>query len=180
MSVCPVCGCKTDELDFVLCTIEKNEEMVCSFCEKQIKKLYADEVPATAQIRWLNSVIEKDVSTRPQNVVAALKSMQVKFAPKAQEEIKPSTSGNQLADIKRDVNIPSAFNNGTSNISIDQYNNLVARLEKLEKSFNKYRKAQLMKTVMELGIPVILAIIIAIIFFSSGLFDSLSMLTSMV
>jgi hypothetical protein len=106
--------------------------------------------------------------------------MQVKFAPKAQEEIKPSTSGNQLADIKRDVNIPPAFNNGTSNISIDQYNNLVARLEKLEKSFNKYRKAQLMKTVMELGIPVILAIIIAIIFFSSGLFDSLSMLTSMV
>ena len=40
MSVCPVCGCKTDELDFVLCTIEKNEEMVCSFCEKQIKKFY--------------------------------------------------------------------------------------------------------------------------------------------
>ena len=57
MSVCPVCGCKTDELDFVLCTIEKNEEMVCSFCEKQIKKLYSDPTPATAQVRWLSSVL---------------------------------------------------------------------------------------------------------------------------
>ena len=86
----------------------------------------------------------------------------------------------QLIDIKRDINIPPSFSNGTSSISMDQYNNLVKRLENLEKSFAKYKKAQLIKMIVELGVPVILSIIIAIIFFASGLFDSLSMLTSMV
>lgn len=177
MSICPVCGCKTDELDFVLCTIEKNEEMVCSFCEKQIKKLYSDEEPGAAQIRWLTSVIDKDVPARDQNVLSALCAMKNKFAPE-KAEVKAPDMINQFADIKRDVNIPQTQTKGTSEISVEQYNSLVNRLEKLEKSFAKYKKAQLMKMVIELLVPVVMAIIIAIIFFSSGLFDLLSTLSS--
>lgn len=179
MSVCPVCGCKTDELDFVLCTIEKNEEMVCSFCEKQIKKLYSDSTPATAQVRWLSSVVEKEVSSRPQNIAIALNEMQRKFAPVESEKPISSEIEQQFTNIKKDISAPSTFSSGAPNISAEQYNNLVKRLEKLEDSFAKYKKAQLIKVIMELGFPVILAIIIAIIFFSSGLYDSLSMLTSM-
>lgn len=178
MSVCPVCGCKTDELDFVLCTLENNEEMVCSFCEKQIKKLYTDEEPAIAQVRWLNSVVEKEVPTREENILTALKTMQQKFAQDQQEEISAFSVENRLADTKRDVNVPPSFSNGSANITVDQYNNLVKRLEKLEKSFAKYKKAQLMKTVCELLVPVVLAIIIAIVFFASGLYDTLSLFTN--
>jgi hypothetical protein len=179
MSVCPVCGCKTDELDFVLCTIENNEEMVCSFCEKQIKKLYSDETPATAQVRWLSSVVEKEVPSRPQNITVALSAMQIKFVSEEQETVKPSTIENQFADIKNDVNIPPiSSNKGAQNISIDQYNALIKRVEALEKSISAFKKAQLMKTVIELGVPVVLAIIIAIVFFASGLYDSLSQLMS--
>ena len=179
MSVCPVCGCKTDELDFVLCTLEKNEEMVCSFCEKQIKKLYSDEVPATAQVRWLSSVVEKDVPSRPQNIMVALSAMQSKFAPVASEKPTSSSIESQFVNIKRDINVPPTVTNGVQGISVDQYNNLVKRLEALEGSFAKYKKAQLVKMVAELGIPIVLAIIIAIIFFASGLYESLSMITSM-
>ena len=179
MSVCPVCGCKTDELDFVLCTIEKNEEMVCSFCEKQIKKLYSDPTPATAQVRWLSSVLEKEVPSRPQNISVALNDMKNKFASESQETVSVGAIESQFNSIRRDVNTQQNLSNGSPSISVDQYNNLLKRLEKLEGDFSKYKKSQLIKTVIELGLPVVMAIIIAIVFFASGLYDSLSSIMSM-
>ena len=179
MSVCPVCGCKTDELDFVLCTIEKNEEMVCSFCEKQIKKLYSDPTPATAQVRWLSSVLEKEVPSRPQNISVALNDMKNKFAPELNETVSAGAIESQFNSIRRDVNTQQNLSNGSPSISVDQYNNLLKRLEKLEGDFSKYKKSQLIKMVIELGLPVVMAIIIAIVFFASGLYDSLSSIMSM-
>lgn len=178
MSVCPVCGCKTDELDFVLCTIEKNEEMVCSFCEKQIKKLYSDETPSTAQVRWLSSVLEKEVPSRPQNISVALNAMKSKFAPETNEAVSTGAIESQFNSIRRDVNAPSNLSSGAPSISVDQYNNLLKRLEKLEGDFSKYKKSQLIKMVIELGLPVVLVIVLAIIFFASGLYESLSQLLS--
>ena len=178
MSVCPVCGCKTDELDFVLCTIEKNEEMVCSFCEKQIKKFYSDETPATAQVRWLSSVLEKEVPSRPQNISVALNAMKSKFAPETNEAVSTGAIESQFNSIRRDVNVPANLSSGTPSISVDQYNNLLKRLEKLEGDFSKYKKGQLIKMVIELGLPVVLVIVLAIIFFASGLYESLSQLLS--
>lgn len=180
MSICPVCGCKTDELDFVLCTIEKNEEMVCSFCEKQIKKLYNDNTPALTQIRWLNSVIEKEVPSRPANIMSALNDIKAKFSSDDTENSPISSTDNQLRNSKRDVTIPAESRNGASDISVEQYNALLKRVDALEKSLANMKKAQLMKTVIELGVPVVLAIIIAIVFFASGLYESLSALLSIV
>lgn len=179
MSVCPVCGCKTDELDFVLCTIEKNEEMVCSFCEKQIKKLYSDPTPATAQVRWLSSVLEKEVPSRPQNISVVLNAMKSKFAPETNETVSERAIESQVNSIRRDVNTPINPSNVAPNISVDQYNNLLKRLEKLEGDFSKYKKSQLIKMIIELGLPVVMLILLAIIFFASGLYDSLSQLISM-
>lgn len=179
MSICPVCGCKTDELDFVLCTIEKNEEMVCSFCEKQIKKLYNDNTPALTQIRWLNSVIEKEVPSRPANILSALNDIKAKYSSGNEEKPTVSSVGKQVTNIKRDIASPES-QSGAPEITVDQYNALNKRIDALEKSLSGMKKAQLMKTIIELGVPVVIAIIIAIVFFASGLYESLSALLSIV
>jgi hypothetical protein len=152
--------------------------MVCSFCEKQIKKLYSDETPSTAQVRWLSSVLEKEVPSRPQNISVALNAMKSKFAPETNEAVSTGAIESQFNSIRRDVNVPSNLSSGAPSISVDQYNNLLKRLEKLEGDFSKYKKSQLIKMVIELGLPVVLVIVLAIIFFASGLYESLSQLLS--
>lgn len=177
MAVCPVCGCKTDELDFVLCKIEDTEVKVCSFCDKQIKKINTDEVTAPAQVRWLESVVSKDIEREP-GVREAIDSLKRKYLPEAEEKAEaPATIANQVAEIKREINVSPSQAGGSANISVEQYNSLVKRLEKLEGSFNKYKKAQLIKMIIELSVPVIMVFALLIIFFSSGLYDLLSTLT---
>lgn len=173
MAVCPLCGCKTDELDFVLCKIEGTEAKVCSFCDKQIKKIDADENIATAQLRWLESIVSKDIE-REKNIADAVNSLKSKYIGENETEEEPAVKGNQFAEIKKEIITPQSKAGGTANISQEQYNNLVKRLEKLEASFAKYKKAQLVKLVLELGLPVVMVIVILIILLSSGLFDMLA------
>ncbi|MBE6748410.1 MAG: hypothetical protein E7557_04175 [Ruminococcaceae bacterium] len=175
MAVCPVCGCKTDELDFVLSKIEDTEVKVCSFCDKQIKKINTDEVTAPAQVRWLESVASKDIPREPQ-IAKVIDSLKSKYLPESEKSEAPAAIANQFAEIKREVNIPQSQAGGSANISVDQYNSLVKRLEKIENSFKKYKKAQLIKMIIELSVPVIMVFVLLIIFFSSGLYDLLSTL----
>ncbi len=175
MAVCPLCGCKTDELDFVLCKIENTEAKVCSFCDKQIKKIDTDENIASAQLRWLESIASKDIE-RENNITDAINSLKAKYLKENEKEEVLTTMGNQFAEIKRDL--PPVTANGTVNISPEQFNNLVKRLEKLENSFAKYKKAQLIKMIIELGVPVVLIIVILIVLLSTGVFDMLSNLTN--
>ena len=177
MAVCPVCGCKTDELDFVSCKIEDTEVKVCSFCDKQIKKINTDEVTAPAQLRWLESVVSKDIE-RESGVWEAIDSLKRKYLPEPEEKAgAPAAIDNQVAEIKREINVSPSQAGGSANISVEQYNSLVKRLEKLEGSFNKYKKAQLIKMIIELSVPVIMVFALLIIFFSSGLYDLISTLT---
>ena len=175
MAVCPLCGCKTDELDFVLCKIEGTEAKVCSFCDKQIKKIDNDENIATAQLRWLESIVSKDI-VREKNVSDAINSLKLKYLKESEAEEVSATTGNQFAEIKKEVS--QGTTSGTANISPEQYDNLVKRLEKLENSFAKYKKAQLIKMIMELGVPVILFIVILIVLLSTGVFDMFSNLAN--
>lgn len=171
MAVCPICGCKTDELDFVLCKIEDTEAKVCSFCDKQIKKIDTDENIASAQLRWLESIASKDIE-REKNITDAIDSLKSKYLKESEVQENPVTMGNQFAEIRKDL--PPVMANGTVNISPEQFNNLVKRLEKLEDSFAKYKKAQLIKMIIELGVPVVLVIVILIVLLSTGVFDMLS------
>ena len=171
MAVCPICGCKTDELDFVLCKIEDTEAKVCSFCDKQIKKIDTDENIASAQLRWLESIASKDIE-REKNITDAIDSLKSKYLKESEVQENPVTMGNQFAEIRKDL--PPVMANGTVNISLEQFNNLVKRLEKLEDSFAKYKKAQLIKMIIELGVPVVLVIVILIVLLSTGVFDMLS------
>ena len=172
MAVSPLCGCKTDELDFVLCKIEDTEAKVCSFCDKQINKINTDEKQASAQLRWLESILSKDV-VREQNVVAAINSLKKKYLPEDESQPVLPPDGNQFSDFKRDVKLPTSAN-GNVTITVEQYNKLVERLDNLESSFSKYKKAQLIKMIIELGVPVIMVIIILIVLLSSGIFDIFS------
>ncbi len=176
MAVCPLCGCKTDELDFVLCKIENTEAKVCSFCDKQIKKIDTDENIASAQLRWLESIASKDIE-REKDITDAINSLKSKYLKESEKEV-PATMGNQFAEIRRDL--PPVTANGTVNISPEQFNSLVKRLEKLEKSFAKYQKAQLIKMIIELGVPVVLVIVILIVLLSTGVFDMLSNLSNFI
>ena len=169
MAVCPLCGCKTDELDFVLCKIEDTETKVCSFCDKQIKKINADKEIAPAQLRWLESIASKDVE-REQNVLVAINSLKLKHLKESNPENITAPVINQFTDFKQDIKFPT-IPNGNTTITIDQYNKLVERLDKLENSFKKYKKAQLIKMIIELGAPVVMVIILLIILLSSGIFD---------
>ncbi len=175
MAVCPLCGCKTDELDFVLCKIENTEAKVCSFCDKQIKKIDTDENIASAQLRWLESITSKDIE-REKDITDAIDALKSKYLKESEKVEVPATMGNQFAEVRRDL--PPVTANGTVNISPEQFNNLVKRLEKLENSFAKYKKAQLIKMIIELGVPVVLVIVILIVLLSTGVLDMLSNLTN--
>ena len=100
MAVCPFCGCKTDELDFVLCKVENTEAKVCSFCDKQIKKIDTDENIATAQLRWLESIVSKDI-VRDKNITDAINSLKSKYLEETKAEEIPATFDNQFAEIKK-------------------------------------------------------------------------------
>jgi len=171
MAVCPLCGCKTDELDFVLCKIENTEAKVCSFCDKQIKKIDTDENIASAQLRWLESIASKDIE-REKDITDAIDSLKSKYLKENEKEEVFAAMENKFAEVRRDL--PPVMANGTVNISPEQFNNLVKRLEKLEDSFAKYKKAQLIKMIIELGVPVVLVIVILIVLLSTGFFDILS------
>lgn len=181
MGVCPVCGCKTDELDFIAFKIDSAEEKICTFCEKQLKKFDTSDEPGLAATRWLDSVVEKEIPTRSADISNYLNALNKKFGTPVAEAPPVQALGNQVATIKRDLNsFPNSnAQQGASPVNASQYDELSKRLTALEQSFAKYKKAQLMKTIFELLMPVILIILILIIFFSSGLYDSFSMLMNL-
>lgn len=171
MAVCQICGCKTDDLDFVESKVGALNKKVCSFCDRQLKSLCGDEI-GEAQLNWLKAVVNKDVSEREAEVLDALKAIldkqgvQVNAEPVvsgAQGEIKQYKANKGLVkndDVNKDAAIAE----------------LTERVDKLEKALIAMKRAQLIKTICEIAVPVILAIIILIIIFSSDFYDQLSYL----
>ncbi len=163
MAVCPVCGCKTDELDFVKGSVNGVEKDVCSFCDRQLKALSTDEVNPSA-VRWLTNVFNKEVQ-RDEETVNALKALYEKHNISQQ----PSTETAQ--QVIRQVPKPAI-----AKISADDFDDkdkviaqLVKRVEKLEKDLVQMKRRQMIKTIIELGVPVVMLILLIIIFFASGL-----------
>ncbi len=168
MAVCPVCGCKTDALDFVNGSIGGLQKSVCSFCDRQLKAFDSDEV-SDAQLKWLKAVITKDVPERDDTVSDALKSIYEK-------------TGSIIEDVSVVDEVPEqkAYNatpkktvvvNNEKELLIAE---LSARVDSLEKTVIDMKRRQLIKTICEIAIPVILGIIVMIVFFSSGFYRTLS------
>lgn len=163
MALCPICGCKTDELDFVTDIIAGSEVKMCSFCQRQISAFEEGKEPGDGHIRWLSSVAEKAVPERSGEIDKYLGELNRRFVPGEMTEtvVKPSRTA------------PVMTNAATTDRSQAE---LLERIEALETELRAFKKSILIKSILEVCIPIILAIILVLIFISSDLFDSLSQL----
>ncbi len=168
MAVCEICGCKTDELDFVTGNLNGAEKRMCSFCKKQLSGF--SENPGEAQLRWLSAVLSKEVPSRSEATAAALNELAQKSGASASNEVKTS-------DLNGEFDFKASSKGGTVTTDVDKDRlilELLGRVEKLEKALILMKRKQIIKTIIEIIVPIILGILILIVFFSSGLFDTLS------
>ena len=176
---CPVCGCKTDGLDFVDYSLKGGKAVrVCGFCSKQMTHLNnslaadapADEKTAGA-LRWLDSVIAKEVADREPAVNEELEALSASFGRKAQEQapVHAQASGGRQAAVIPPV---QKSRQPVSTAELEE------RIDKLEKSFKSFKRNLFLFSLLEVLVPVLILVIIAIIFFKSDLWDSFVALTS--
>lgn len=170
MAICPVCGCKTDALDFVKGRVGECEADICSFCDKQIKGLSDVAEVTPAQARWLTAVLTKDAAGRSVELYNELKAIgekcQLPLFNKAEEKPEPQ-------QIKTAAKVNAPANADVKDEVIAQLNERIAALEKQLKAM---KRNMLIKSIMEICIPIILGILILIVFFASGLYDTLASL----
>lgn len=163
MAVCPICGCKTEELDFVQRKLSDADCRVCSFCDRQLRAFDTENEPTEAQLRWLTAVIGKDVPERAEAVSEALKQIRSRFCVAEPEQ--PATPVKQKINV---VQQASAVKNGSEENVIAELQN---RITALENEIRTMKRKQMIKTIVELGAPFVLLILLIIVFLSSGIID---------
>lgn len=162
MALCPICGCKTDALDFVTDKVAGAEIKMCSFCQRQIHAFDEGKEPGDGHIRWLSSVADKDVPDRSDDVNKYL------------AELKERHVTEELAE---SAVVPKGVVTEKPRVAPDaSYMELLKRIEALEQELTAYKRMARIKTILEVCIPLILTIILVLVFLSSDLFDSLSQL----
>lgn len=173
MAVCPICGCKTEELDFVERKINGDDCRVCSFCDKQLNVFDSDSEPTEAQLRWLDAVIGKDVPQREDGVLSGLKSIRSRFPEK--EAGNPVATGQPLNVVYQ----------GTTQRNTEQSNEdgaiteLQNRITALENEIRAMKRKQMIKTIVELGAPFVLLLLLIIIVLKSGLIENIKSIFDM-
>lgn len=169
MGNCPVCGCKTEELDFVEKVIGEKEEKVCSFCHRQLKSLEGENAPTEAQLRWLGAVCAKEVNERNENISAYLKNLKDNYITKEEEA--------DISAVVPEKPVSSTVQKPVKNhFSEDQgtIEELTKRIAALETEIRALKRKQMIKTIVELGVPFVMLLLLIIIFFASGLADGIS------
>ncbi len=175
MAVCPICGCKTDELDFVERRISDVDCKVCSFCSRQLNVFDTTEEPTEAQIRWLDAVVGKEVAEREDAILKALKLLRGRFPEK---EVQQTASPAQ----QKVTVVQQGGSNKSSKLDYetdDVINELKNRVVALENEIRTMKRKQMIKTIVELGAPVVLLILLVIIVLSSGLIDNIKAIFDM-
>ncbi len=165
MAVCPICGCKTDELDFVERKINEADCKVCSFCNRQLNVFDTVNEPTEAQLRWIVAVINKDVPDRTEDVFAALKSIYSKYSEN--EISQPAEPSQQRVSV---VPQGSAKRTDADDNTIVELKN---RITALENEIRAMKRKQMIKNIIELGAPFALLLILVIVFLSSGILDNI-------
>lgn len=173
MAICPVCGCKTEELDFVERKLQDENFRVCSFCDRQLKVFDSDAEPTDAQIRWLDAVLSKEVAERDNNLIAILKKIRGRFPEKQVE---------QPVIVQQKNVVVQKANSGKSDDFEDE-NQIIKDLQKritaLEAEIRMMKRKQMIKTAIELGVPVVMFIALIIIIMSSGIIDNFKAILDM-
>ncbi len=171
MAVCPICGCKTDELDFVERKLSDVDCKVCSFCNRQLNVFNTVNEPTEAQLRWLVAVIGKEVPERENAVSDALKAIRSRFSETEEEQ--------PAAPMKQKINevqqAPVKKSSTDDNLIIELQNRITA----LENEIRTMKRKQMIKTIIELGVPVALLILLIIVFLSSGIIDNFKAILDM-
>ena len=175
MAVCPICGCKTDELDFVGRKITDVDCKVCSFCNRQLNVFDSVKEPTEAQLRWLVAVIGKDVPERADTILTALKSIRSRYA-----EVEMPQSATPVQQKTSSVPQGSAVKSSKIDYESDDIiNELKNRITALENEIRTMKRKQMIKTIIELGAPFVLLILLGIIVLNSGLIENLKMIFDM-
>lgn len=164
MAVCPICGCKTDELDFIERNLNDTDCKVCSFCNRQLNVFDVNDESTEAQLRWLVAVIGKDVPERAEAISTALKGIYSRFSESEPEQ--PATPAQQKINV---VQQGSAKKTSKDDNLITELQN---RITALENEIRTMKRKQMIKTIIELGAPFVLLILLIIVFLSSGIMDN--------
>ena len=171
MAVCPICGCKTDELDFVERKLSDVDCKVCSFCNRQLNVFNTVNEPTEAQLRWLVAVIDKEVPERADAVSDSLNAIRSRFSETEEEQ--------PAAPMKQKINevqqAPVKKSSTDDNLIIELQNRITA----LENEIRTMKRKQMIKTIIELGAPVALLILLIIVFLSSGIIDNFKAILDM-
>ena len=171
MAVCPICGCKTDELDFVERKLSDVDCKVCSFCNRQLNAFDTANEPTEAQIRWLVAVLGKDVPEREGSLSTALKDLLSRFSVTEPEQ--------PVAPAQHKVNVvkqnPAKKSDADDNLIIE----LQSRITALENEIRAMKRKQMIKTIIELGVPFVLMILLIIVFLSSGIMENIGAILDM-
>ena len=178
MAVCPVCGCKTEDLDFVQRTLQKKDCRICSFCDRQLKAFDSGSEPSGSQLKWLDAVISKDVSERDGELLGILKSIRGEY---------PETQAQQNVGTQQKNTVFQNSEPGKKEVqSFDDFgdaNQIIKDLQKriaaLDTEIRFMKRKQMIKTAVELGVPVVLFLLLIIIFVSSGLLENLKTIFEM-
>ena len=175
MAVCPVCGCKTDELDFVERKITETDCRVCSFCNRQLNSLDTVLEPSEAQLRWLDAVIGKDVAEREGSVLNALKLLRGRF-PEKEIPAAATPAQSKVTVVQQGGNTKKAKLDYEADDVIKELQN---RITALENELRTIKRKQMIKTIVELGAPFVLLLLLVIIIMSSGIIDNFKALFDM-
>ena len=174
MAVCPVCGCKTEELDFIERKLSDTDCKVCSFCNRQLNVFDATEEPTEAQLRWLVAVIGKDVPERAETISTALKGIFSRFSESESE--KPAAPMQQKINVVQQCSVNKVIKVSKDDDLIIELQN---RITALENEIRTMKRKQMIKTIIELGAPFVLLIILIIVFLSSGIMDNFKAILDM-
>ena len=167
MAVCPICGCKTEELDLVERKITDAQCKVCSFCNRQLNVFDATKEPTEAQLRWLDAVIGKDMPEREETILNAIKAIRSRFSEKEVQQVSFSAP-QKTTVVHQGVNVKKAKADYDADAIIYELQN---RVSALENELRNMKRKQMIKTIIELGAPFVLLILLVIVVLSSGVID---------
>ncbi len=162
MAVCPVCGCRTDELDFVQGKVGSWSGDICSFCQKQLKSIDSGAPIGEAQLRWVNAALSKDVAHRDEELLDGLRAI-------AGMDSAEQPTGDVQYPIVNNYppvrNTPVSKTPAVNAVDSDVIAQLTARIEQLEKQIKAMKRTALKKSILEICLSIILGILILIVFF---------------
>ncbi len=179
MAVCPICGCKTEELDFVERKLQEKECKICSFCDRQLKVFDSETGPTGAQLRWLDAVIAKDVPERGTELSTILEKFSERYPDdKSQQAAETQTTKESFQSFGGQYKATPKMDD------FEEENKTIKDLQKrvaaLEAEIRFMKRKQMIKTALELGIPAVLFILLIIIVTASGIIDKFKVIFDMV